>query len=152
MIVKAGINDIDELIKLRFLQQKDDWEELFFDNEDLKQKTKEYLLDHLNKDLYMFLYKENDDILSMCGVQIIEYMPQYTGNGKIGYLCNAYTKKNARNKGLQTMLLKHIIDFAFNHSVYELELSVNNKQAKELYKKIGFQEDLWRMRLEIKEK
>lgn len=152
MIIKANLTDINELVKLRYIQQKDDWEELFIDNKDFNEKTKNYLLQHLNKDLYIFLYKEDTKILSTCAIQVIEYLPQYFGNGKVGYLCNAYTQKDYRNKGLQTMLIKYIIDFALHNEIYELELSVNNIKAKNLYKKIGFQEDLWRMRLEIKEK
>ena len=46
-IKKANKEDIDKLSNLRILQQKDDWKDLFYDD-DLFNKTKTYLLKHLN--------------------------------------------------------------------------------------------------------
>ena len=148
-IKKANKEYIDKLSNLRIIQQKDDWKTLFYDD-DLFNKAKNHLLKHLNQDVFIFMYQENDEIISTCSMQVISYLPQYNNNGKVGYLCNAYTKKEYRSRGLQTNLINQCMQFAKENEIYELELSVNNPEAASIYKNLGFVHDEWRMRIDLR--
>lgn len=54
----ANKADIEELINLRILQQKDEWQEEYEDKNNLKEITKTYLNKHLNNDIYFFLFEK----------------------------------------------------------------------------------------------
>ena len=58
----ANKADIEELINLRILQQKDEWQEEYEDKNNLKEITKTYLNKHLNNDIYFFFFQENNKI------------------------------------------------------------------------------------------
>ena len=140
-IEMANNEDIEELSKLRVLQQKDDWQEEYEDKMDLKETTKKYLNTHLNKDIYFFIIRENNKIVATCGLQIIEQLPQCNNNGVMGYICNVFTRKEYRKRGIQTNLLNKCIDFANKKDVKMIQLSTDNPEAISIYKKIGFEQD-----------
>lgn len=139
--------DIKRLKEMRVLQQKDDWNDEFVDKNDLVKRTEEYLMNHLNKDLYILVERFNHEIIATCGIQLIEYMPQCNDNGILGYICNVYTNKEYRNKGIQTKLLKQVIDYAKMKKVCEIQLSTDNQVAIGIYKKLGFVQDEMMMKL-----
>lgn len=145
----ANKEDIISLSELRILQQKDDWKEEFEDKYNLFECTKNFLDKHLNKDLYVFVEENSDGIISTCGLQIIEYLPQCNDNGKEAYICNVYTKEEYRCKGIQTSLLNGVIDFAKDQNISELNLSTDNEKAISIYKKVGFKFDDLIMKLKI---
>lgn len=138
MVTKA---DIEELINLRILQQKDEWQEEYEDKNNLKEITKSYLNKHLNNDIYFFVVRENNKIVATCGLQIIEQLPQCNNNGLMGYICNVFTRKEYRKRGIQTNLLNKCIDFANKKDVKMIQLSTDNPEAISIYKKIGFEQD-----------
>ena len=147
-IEMANNEDIEELINLRILQQKDDWQEEYENKMDLKETTKKYLNTHLNKDIYFFIIRKNNKIIATCGLQIIEQLPQCNNNGLMGYICNVFTRKEYRKRGIQTNLLNKCIDFANKKDVKMIQLSTDNPEAISIYKKIGFEYDklmmIWR--------
>ena len=145
----ANNTDISNLSKLRIKQQKEDWKDEYNDKFNLLEKTEEYLKKHLNHDLFIFLEENKNKIIATCGLQIIEYLPQCNDNGKQGYICNVYTDKKYRKKGIQTSLLKEAIKFSKEKEIYELNLSTDNEIAINLYKKIGFEFDDLIMKLNI---
>lgn len=145
----ATDKDIEELSQLRILQQKDDWQEEFEDKYNLLNVTREYLKAHLNKDIYMFI-EEDADIIATCGIHIINYLPQCNDNEKKGYICNVYTKKEYRNRGIQTRLLKECIKFAKEENICYIDL-FTNKEASSFYKKIGFEFDDLIMKLDVRD-
>lgn len=137
----ANILEIEELSKLRILQQKDDWQEEYEDNTNLSDRTKKYLEKHLNNDIYFFVAKDNYKIIATCGIQILEYLPQCNENGLMGYICDVFTKQEYRKKGIQTKLLKQCIEFANKKEVKMIQLSTDNPEAISIYKKMGFEFD-----------
>ena len=145
----AEYKDIEELSRLRIMQQKDDWDDSYVDKYDLKKTTKEYLTNHLNKDLYIFIVKDNNNIIATCGIQIINTLPQCNDNGKEGYICNVFTKKEFRNKGIQSKILKKCIQFAKESKISSLRLSSDNEIAINMYKKFGFSFDKLAMKLKF---
>lgn len=146
----ANINDIDKIAAIRIKQQKDDWKDEYEDKYDLIEKTKLYLANHLNKDFFASIEEIDDNIIAICCLQIIEYLPQCNDNGRQGYICNVYTEEKYRNKGIQTKLLKEVIKFSIDNDLCELDLSTDNDVAISLYKKFGFVFDTWTMKKEIK--
>ena len=140
-IEMANNEDIEELINLRILQQKDDWQEEYENKMDLKETTKKYLNTHLNKDIYFFIIRKNNKTIATCGLQIIEQLPQCNNNGLMGYICNVFTRKEYRKRGIQTNLLNKCIDFANKKDVKMIQLSTDNPEAISIYKKIGFEQD-----------
>ncbi len=135
----AKKEDIDKIVKIRIKQQKDDWSDEYDDKYNLMETTKIYLEKHLNKDFYAFIEEKDDDIIALCCLQIIEYLPQCNDNGLEGYICSVYTKDEFRNKGFQTNLLKEVIKFAAKNNLCELTLSSDNEKAISIYKKLGFE-------------
>lgn len=149
MIKKAMKTDIEEICRLRVLQQKDDWKEEYIDKFNLYDSTKTFLENHLNKDLHIFLNVVDGYIVSTGGLQIIEYLPQCNDNGKYGYICDVYTLDKYRRKGLQKELLNEIIKFSKTQKLYKLSLSSDNEDAINLYKKMGFEYDHLVMNLSL---
>lgn len=141
--------DIEQLSKLRIQQQKDDWDDEYEDKYNLLNTTIEHLNKHLNKDLFIFIEESNNIIIATCGIQIIEYLPQCNDNGLQGFICNVYTDKKYRCKGIQTKLLKQVISFAKEKNLCELSLSTDNDKAISIYKKMGFKFDNLIMSLKL---
>ena len=149
MIRLATKNDIEEISRLRGLQQKADWQEEYIDKFDLYNTTKAFLKKHLKKDLYIFLNIIDNCIASTCGVQIINYLPQCNDNGKQGYICNVYTIYEYRKKGLQEELLSKVIEFSKKNELFKLSLVSDNEIVINLYKKFGFKHDSLMMSLKL---
>lgn len=145
----ANENDINELCKLRILEQKEDWKNEYEDNFNLYNVTMTYLKKHLNKDFYMFIEEKNNKIIATCGLQIIEYLPQCNDNGKQGYICNVFTINEFRKQGIQTNLIKAALTFAKKQDLCELDLSTDSDVAISIYKKLGFKHDSWAMKNEL---
>ena len=145
----ATKNDINSLSLIRVKEQKEDWNEEFEDKYDLVNITKLYLKKHLNNDFFSFVEEIDGNIIATCCLQIIEYLPQCNDNGKQGFVCNVYTNKEYRNKGIQTALLKEVIKFAVDNNLCELNLSTSSDTAISLYKKCDFKFDDWAMKKEL---
>ena len=146
----ATNNDINELLNLRIEQQKEDWNKDYHDVDNFKSRTKIFLKKHINKDVFILITRLNKQIIATCGLQIFNFLPQCNDQGKIGIICNVYTKKLYRNKGIQTSLLKQTIKLANEHHLNELLLSSNNNQAISIYQKLGFKKSNMIMRLDLK--
>ena len=146
----ANKNDIDKICLIRIKQQKDDWNEQYEDKDNFLDRTKAYLEEHLNNDLIAFIEEIEDNIIAICCLQIIEYLPQCNDNGKQGFICNVYTDEKYRNQGIQTRLIEEVIKYSNDNNLCELDLSTDNDVAISLYKKCGFVFDSWAMKKEMK--
>ena len=148
----AKYGDIEEISKLRVMQQKDDWKELYPNkDEEFYIITKNYLEEHLNKDIVFFIESIDNKIVATCGLQIIKYMPQCVESGIEGYICDVFTLKEYRRKGIQTNLIRECIKFSKKNNIIELKLSSDNPEAIKIYQGQGFVHDELIMKREIKE-
>jgi len=68
-------------------------------------------------------------------------MPQCMESGIEGYICNVFTVKEHRRKGIQTNLIKECIKFAKINNIIKLKLSSDNPEAIRIYKSQGFEHD-----------
>lgn len=148
----AEKKDIEELSKLRVIQQKEDWKEEYPEGEDkrLYEVTKKYLIEHLNEDIIFFIEEQENHIIATCGLQIINYMPQCVESGKEGYICDVFTLNEYRRKGTQTKLIGECIKFEKEQNLEILKLSSDNPEAISIYKKYGFENDKLTMEYYIK--
>ena len=148
----ARHEDIEEISKLRVMQQKEDWKELYPNkDEEFYIITKSYLTEHLNKDIFFFIEIIQNKIVATCGLQVIKYMPQCVESGIEGYICNVFTLKEYRRKGIQTNLIKECIKFAKEKHIIKLKLSSDNPEAIRIYQKQGFEHDKLTMKRKFKE-
>lgn len=142
MITIAKNENIEELSKLRVIQQKEDWKELYPDKDnEFYMITKKYLEEHLNKDIIFFIEIKDNRIIATCGLQTINYMPQCVKSGNEGYICNVFTLKEYRRKGIQTNLIKECIEYAKKNNIGKIKLSSNNPEAIKIYMGQGFEYD-----------
>ncbi len=98
----AEIEDIDQIAELRILQQKELFKKNYkIDDEKFYNNTKIFLLENLNKNIY-FLVKELDNkLVSMCGIQLVKYMPLHNEElVERGYVCGVYTREEYRKMGI----------------------------------------------------
>lgn len=131
----AKYEDIEKISKLRVMQQKDDWKELYPNkDEEFYIITKDYLEEHLNRDIFFFIEIIDNKIVATWGLQVIKYMPQCVESGIEGYICDVFTLKEYRRKGIQTNLIKECIKFAKEKHIIELKLSSDNPEAIKIYK------------------
>ena len=72
--------------------------------------------------------------------------PEYTISNQRLYLSRAITKDIYRHNGIATSLINHIISVAKDKGYQEITVGVdvNNEAALSLYKKLGFDEVLYR--------
>lgn len=148
----AKYEDIEKISKLRVMQPKDDWKELYPNkDEEFYIITKDYLEEHLNRDIFFFIEIIDNKIVATCGLQVIKYMPQCVESGIEGYICDVFTLKEYRRKGIQTNLIKECIKFAKEKHIIELKLSSDNPEAIKIYKDLGFEYDNLIMKRKIKE-
>lgn len=85
----------------------------------------------LNNNSYYYKVVKNNEIVGFAGIWICIDEAN---------IMNIVTKKNYRNNGIATLLLKHLINLAnsLNLKSITLEVNENNLTAINLYKKLGF--------------
>lgn len=139
MIVKAQKEDIKAIAKLRVLEQKESWDIEYPENDEyVYTVTTEFFEKHLNKDVFSYIKRVDKDIVAICCLQIINYLPYCTTNGKEGYIFDVFTLKEYRHKGIQTRLLTKLINFAKDKEVFRINLKSENLEAIAIYKRLGF--------------
>ena len=142
--------DIPELLILRIEQQKEYHECLNEEEKSIIRNTRKYLEENLNKDFYMFgAYKDNE-LVSICGYIVWLSLPTMTNvEGKIAYLCSAYTKKEYRGQGIIKELLNISLEECKKHGIKRIKLSSSKENAIKTYSKLGFIKDETAMILEL---
>ena len=119
-IEKMTIEDLENISKLLTTEFDDFWNYNILKQE-LQSDTS-----------HLFVSKnEQEDIVGFVGVQFVLDEANIT---------NIVTKKNCRNQGIGSALLKYIIEFSKNNNMSSITLEVNenNKYAIKLYEKFGF--------------
>lgn len=98
----AEIEDIDQIAELRILQQKELFKENYkIDDEKFYNNTKIFLLENLNKIIYFFVKELDNKLVSMCGIQLVKYMPLHKEElVERGYVCGVYTREEYRKMGI----------------------------------------------------
>lgn len=145
--------DMEEIINLRILLQKVDFEnDLGIEEKILENRTRKFLIDNLNKQLYLYGVFIGENLVSMCGLLIFSYFPQADDlSGKVGYITSVYTKEEYRKRGYQKKVFEKCIELGKEFGIRRFKLSTKNLIAMKMYKSAGFIEDEHAKKMRIEE-
>lgn len=142
--------DIPELLNLRIEQQKEYHECVNEEEKSIIDNTKKYLEENLNKDFYMYGAYKDEELVSMCGYIVRLSLPTMTNiEGRIAYLCSAYTKKEHRGQGIIKELLNKSLEECKKHGIKRIKLNSSKENAIKTYSKLGFVKDETAMILDL---
>lgn len=141
-VQKAQISDIDMLADLRIRYLTEDHGRLNTqDAETIAEKLPEYFRAHLNKDLFCYIVRDGEDIVSCAFLLIVEkpMSPAFI-NGKTGTVLNVYTRPAHRHKGCAGLIMKELISDARKMDLCTVELK-STDAGYPLYRSAGFTDD-----------
>ena len=138
-IEKATIKDIDVLTELRIAYLQEDLGAISDKDLELMQATlPSYYEKHLNKDLIVYVARNEMDIVSCAFLLIVEkpMSPSFI-TGKTGTVLNVYTKTDYREKGYAKKLIITMLEDAKADGLSIIELKAT-EDGYSLYKSVGF--------------
>ncbi len=108
---KASINDLTSLVELRIEYLTEDYRDMSESQIVLiSERLPNYYCEHLNKDLFVYVCREEEKIISCCFLYITEKPPNPAFiNGKTGTVLNVYTKPEYRQRGIAGKMIKLLI-------------------------------------------
>ncbi len=136
---KATIKDISMLIDLRIAYLQEDLGKITnADLELIKTSLPAYYQKHLNKDLMVYVARDEVDIVSCAFLLIVEkpMSPSFI-SGKTGTVLNVYTKSEYRYRGYAKKLMIMMLEDAKAQDVSVIELK-STEDGYSLYKSVGF--------------
>ncbi len=139
---KAGLTDVDALTELRLDYLIEDNGSLeHSDAETIRNNLPKYFREHLNKDLSVYVIRE-DDIIVSCAFLLIVMKPMSPAfiNGKTATVLNVYTRPAYRHRGYARMLMDAMIDDAKEQNIDVIELKAT-EDGYHLYRSVGFEDD-----------
>ena len=136
---KADQNDINDLVELRIAYLLEDYGEIAPDKLSLiSDNLPDYFNAHLNKDLFVFVCRNESMILSCCFLCVSEKPSNPTFiNGKTGTILNVYTKPQFRKQGIAGKLINLLLSESKRLNLDFVELKATDS-GYSLYKSIGF--------------
>ena len=139
---KAGIDDIEALVKMRLDYLCEDYGSLnASDIIAIRRNLPDYYRAHINKDLFIYVVREKQSIVSSAFLLVAEkpMSPAFI-NGKTGTVLNVYTCPDYRHRGYARMIIETLLEEA-----KKLQLSVVDLKSTDdgyyLYKSVGFADD-----------
>ena len=142
-VKRLNKENIEEIIPLRIALQKVDFEnKLGIDEQILIDKTREFMNENLDKDLFMYGTYINNKLVSICGLSIFKYFPQADDlSCKVGYITCVYTKDEYRGNGYQKQVFQKCIELGKQMGITRFKLSTKNPIAMKMYENFEFKED-----------
>lgn len=136
---KATIKDINMLTDLRLVYLQEDLG-VITDKQLIQESLPGYYEKHLNKDLMVYIARDDEDIVACAFLLIVEkpMSPSFI-TGKTGTVLNVYTKPEYRNKGYAKKLMTMMLEDATAQDVSVIELK-STEDGYSLYKSVGFEE------------
>ena len=136
---KATIKDINMLTDLRLAYLQEDLG-VITDKQLIQESLPGYYEKHLNKDLMVYVARDDEDIIACAFLLIVEkpMSPSFI-TGKTGTVLNVYTKPEYRNKGYAKKLMTMMLEDATAQDVSVIELK-STEDGYLLYKSVGFED------------
>ena len=136
---KATIKDINGLTDLRLAYLQEDLG-VITDKELIQESLPGYYEKHLNKDLMVYVARDDEDIVACAFLLLVEnpMSPSFI-TGKTGTVLNVYTKPEYRNKGYAKKLMTMMLEDATAQDVSVIELK-STEDGYLLYKSVGFED------------
>ena len=141
-IEKAGFADVDALTTLRLEYLIEDNGSLAHsDAEMIRNNLPGYIREHLKKDLFAYVIREDNTIVS-CAFLLIVMKPMSPAfiNGKTATVLNVYTLPAYRRRGYARMLMNAMIADAKELNIDVIELKAT-ADGYDLYRSVGFEDD-----------
>lgn len=138
---KATTKDISALTDLRIAYLQEDLGVITEDDlQKLQASLPGYYEKHLNKDLMVYVAREDATIVACAFLLIVEkpMSPSFI-TGKTGVVLNVYTKPEHRRKGYAKKLMTEMLEDAKAWGVSVVELKAT-EDGYPLYKSIGFED------------
>lgn len=138
---KATVQDISALIDLRIEYLQEDLGTITDKDLSLiKTSLPLYYEKHLNKDLIVYVARNEVDIVSCAFLLIVEkpMSPSFI-TGKTGIVLNVYTKPEYRHRGYAKELMTMMLENAVAQDVSVIELK-STEDGYLLYKSVGFED------------
>ncbi len=138
---KATIQDIKALTDLRIAYLKEDLGSITDDDLYLmKTSLPAYYEKHINKDLMVYVARNEDDIVSCAFLLLVEkpMSPSFI-TGKTGIVLNVYTKPEYRHRGYAKKLMKMMLEDGKAQDLSVIELK-STEDGYSLYKSVGFED------------
>jgi GNAT superfamily N-acetyltransferase len=138
-LCRAAAPDIDMIVNMRGLfaeelvgKQEPDLEHT------LQQSLKAYFAEELNKTCFCSYAKADEQVVSIA-VMVLRKQPGSIKNpsGKWGYLMNVFTLPAYRRKGISSLVMRDIMDWAADLGIGALELHATAAGAP-VYEQLGF--------------
>ena len=138
---KANSDDINDLVKLRIEYLLEDYDEIPQNKlTTITDSLPAYFSNHLNKDLFVFVCRIENIIVSCCFLYISEKPPNPVFiNGKTGIILNVYTKPQFRRKGIAGKLIKLLLAESEKLHLDFVELKATDS-GYSFYKSLGFED------------
>ena len=138
---KATLKDIGVLTDLRIAYLNEDLDVISDENLELMKSTlPSYYTKHLNKDLMVYVARDEEDIVACAFLLIVEkpMSPSFI-TGKTGTVLNVYTKPEYRKKGYAKKLMTMMLEGAKAQGLSVIELKAT-EDGYSLYKSVGFED------------
>ena len=140
---RAALTDIEQLTELRISYLLED--EGSLDDKDRTRIIKGlpgYFTDNLDKSIFGYVAREKQEIVS-CVLLVISQKPMgpHFITGKVGTVCNVYTKPEYRHKGYAHRLMEMVTADAVEKDLSVMELKAT-EDGYNLYKSVGFNDDI----------
>lgn len=147
-IEKARTGDIEALVKMRLSYLVEDNGSL--DAQDfaaIKKELPGYFQAHLGKDLFVYVIRDRQNIVSCAFLLIVEkpMSPAFI-NGRTGMVLNVYTCPSYRRKGCAKKIMEALLAEAKKMKISVIELKAT-EEGYPLYRSVGFDDDHSRYRM-----
>ncbi len=147
-VEKAEMRDIEALVKMRLSYLIEDNGSL--DPQDLaaiKRDLPGYFQAHLDKDLFVYVIRDGQNIVSCAFLLIVEkpMSPAFI-NGRTGMVLNVYTCPSYRRKGCAKKIMEALLAEAKKMKISVIELKAT-EDGYPLYRSVGFEDDHSRYRM-----
>lgn len=102
---------------------------------------------NLGKNYFLLVAKENEEFVGF-GIGTLRLAPPYLGSVRVGAITHAYVAEGHRGKGIAAQLFQKIESWLTAKDVHSLELEVlvENEGAVSLWKRLGYEPELLKMR------
>ncbi|MBR2699164.1 MAG: GNAT family N-acetyltransferase [Clostridia bacterium] len=139
---KAAMRDVAALVDMRLQYLREDHGGLDAEAEaDIKRALPGYFRAHLGRDLFAYVIRDGDSIVSCAFLLTVEKpMSPAFPNGKTGIVMNVYTRPSHRRRGFAGRIMAALTDAARAMDLSVVELKAT-QDGYPLYRKAGFHDD-----------
>ncbi len=137
----AGMDDIDELIRLRIAYMLDDFGTVSeYERRCMEEQLPGYFRRKLGTELIAFVARAEGRLVAAAYLLILEKPAScILTNGLDGEVLSVYTEPDFRGQGVCTQLMKNLVEYGREHKLCRIDLMATD-EGYPVYKKVGFKD------------